>query len=84
MKYKERVLILSSLGTKVGVNLVKSFLVGRFKTLLPFLPGVPQLRTASRTLSLSLSIIFFLATTMAECRLAKTGKLTNALNVLAH
>lgn len=27
-------------------------------------------------------MIFFLATTMAECRLAKTGNLTNALNVV--
>ena len=33
-------------------------------------------------LGVLISIIFFLATTMAECRLAKTGKLTNALNVL--
>lgn len=33
-------------------------------------------------LGVFISMIFFLATTMAECRLAKTGNLTNALNVV--
>lgn len=33
-------------------------------------------------LGVIVSLIFFLATTMAECRLAKTGKLKNALNVV--
>lgn len=33
-------------------------------------------------LGVIISMIFFLATTMAECRLAKTGNLTNALNVV--
>lgn len=33
-------------------------------------------------LGVVISVVFFLATTMAECRLAKTGKLTNALNVV--
>lgn len=33
-------------------------------------------------LGIFISVVFFLATTMAECRLAKTGKLTNALNVV--
>ncbi len=33
-------------------------------------------------LGVFISIIFFLATTMAECRLAKTGKLLNALNIV--
>lgn len=33
-------------------------------------------------LGVFISIIFFLATTMAECRLAKTGKLINALNIV--
>ena len=33
-------------------------------------------------LGVIISAVFFLATTMAECRLAKTGNLTNALNVV--
>ncbi|WP_292473238.1 DUF4013 domain-containing protein [Methanosphaera sp.] len=50
-------------------------------TLLSFFLGVILQLWIMPILGLIISIIFFLATTMAECRLAKTGKLTNALNV---
>lgn len=50
-------------------------------TLLSFFLGVILQLWIMPILGLIISIIFFLATTMAECRLAKTGKLINALNV---